>query len=381
MKYLSFVFSIIFLTIIFVFLLYLKFPYHLQDPDTQIVSTQQVTAPVKTQAEQILDDMTTEEKVGQLFMLGINGTSLTDDTRQFLATHYIGGVILYSKNVSTQIQISLLTQEIQSTNTIPLFISIDQEGGTVSRLKWNDTLTIAQSDIKTPTQAYTVAKDRGEILKKLGINMNLAPVVEYITDKNSFLYDRVFRGTEEEVAQKGISSIQGYEESDIIAVLKHYPGHANASPDSHNILPIVNISSDQWNEYIKPFSSIINQTDVDGIMVGHIEYPNIDSNPATLSSEIIKNRLINQLGYKGLVVSDDMGMNALNNLGTGSELAKQALMAGNDVLVYTTSDMDIQKEVYDYILQEVNNGDMNIDNQVLKILQEKIKYHILIPKN
>lgn len=325
--------------------------------------------------------MTPEEKVGQLFMVGINGTTLSEDTKQFLTTHYIGGIILYSKNVSTQIQISLLTQEVQATNTIPLFISIDQEGGIVARLKWNNTLTIAQADIPTPTQAYTVAKDRGEILKKLGINMNLAPVVEYITDKNSFLYDRVFRGTEEEVAQKGISSIQGYKESGIIAVLKHYPGHADTSPDSHNILPVVDITTEQWNQYIEPFSRIIDQTDVDGIMVGHIKYPKIDSNPATLSSEIIENRLITQLGYKGLIVSDDMGMNALNNLGTVPELAKQALIAGNDVLVYTTSDINIQKEVYDYILQEVKNGNMNIDNKVFKILQEKIKYHILVPQN
>jgi len=327
--------------------------------------------------ETILNRMTTEEKVGQLFMVGIDGTTLTEETKSFLTEHHMGSVILYAKNVSTQVQIALLTQEIQTTNDIPLFISIDQEGGIVARLKWNDTLTIAQEDIKTPQQAYTVAKNRGEILKELGINMNLAPVVEYITDKNSFLYNRAFRGSKDDVAQKGISSIQGYQDSGIIAVLKHYPGHANLSPDSHYSLPIVNITAKQWDEYIQPFSRILKQTNVDGIMVGHIMYPNIDNHPATLSKEIISNRLTTDLQYEGLVISDDMGMDALDNQGTIPEVAKQAIEAGNDILIYTTADTLIQKQVYDYILQEVSNGNMNIDEKVLKILREKITYGII----
>jgi beta-N-acetylhexosaminidase len=324
--------------------------------------------------------MTPEEKVGQLLMVGINGTTLSEETQSFLTAHYIGGVVLYSKNVATDIQVSILTQEIQTNNPIPLFISIDQEGGIVSRLKWNDTLTIAQKDITTSEQAYTVAKERGEILKKIGINMNLAPVVEYITDKNSFLYERVFRGTSEEIAQKGIASLQGYAKSGILAVLKHYPGHANLSPDSHYSLPEVDVSPEQWNAYVQPFSKIISEVNVDGIMVGHIMYPQIDNHPATLSKEIITNRLIGDLAYDGLIISDDMGMGALNNQGTIPEIAKHALDAGNDILIYTTADPVIQQQVYDYILQEVTNGNMNIDNKVLKILKEKLKYGI-IPSN
>jgi beta-N-acetylhexosaminidase len=330
--------------------------------------------------EKILKYMTIEEKVGQLFMVGINGTTLTPQTQQYLTEHSIGGVLLYGKNVVDENQITSLTNALQTTNKIPLFISIDQEGGIVARLKWNKTLTIAQEDIQTPEQANTVAKERGSILKNIGINMNLAPVVEYITNKSSFMYYRVFRGTQEEVVQKGISSIQGYSQAGIIAVLKHYPGHSDISPDSHYSLPMVNILKEQWGEYIQPFSQIIKQTQVDGIMVGHVEYPNIDTVPSTISSEIISKRLIQALQYNGLVISDDMEMGALKDIDTNTNLAKKALEAGNDILIYSTAsdtESSIQKQVYEYIVQEVANGNMNIDEKVLKIIGMKIKYDIL----
>jgi len=348
----------------------------------EIVETS-ITLPRPSVEEQILKYMTPEQKVGQLFMVGINGTTLTPQTREYLTTHYIGSVLLYGKNVENEQQVKLLTQDIQTTNPIPLFISIDQEGGIVARLKWNNTLTMAQGDMRTAQQAYTIAKDRGVILKSIGINMNLAPVVEYITDKNSFMYYRVFRGSQDEVAQKGISAIQGYSQAGIVAVLKHYPGHSNSSPDSHYSLPVVNISPNQWNTYIRPFSQIIEQTTVDGVMVAHVEYPNIDTNPATLSSEIITKRLIQDLQYNGLVISDDMEMGALQDVDTYLNLAKRALLAGNDILIYSTAndtETSIQKNVYDYILQEVNSGNMNIDEKVLRILRMKIKYDILIPQ-
>jgi beta-N-acetylhexosaminidase len=347
----------------------------------EIVETSITLAPPPIE-QKILKYMTAEEKVGQLFMFGINGTTLTPETKQFLTDHHIGNVLLYSKNVVSEEQVKSLTESLQTTNRIPLFISIDQEGGIVARLKWNNTLTIAQENIKTSEQAYTIAKDRGEMLKKIGINMNLAPVVEYITNKNSFMYYRVFRGSLEEVIQKGISSVQGYKQAEIVAVLKHYPGHSDTSPDSHFSLPVVNISNDQWSEYVKPFSRILEQIPVDGIMVGHVEYPNIDTNPSTISSKIISKRLIQELGYSGLIISDDMEMGALQEIDTDINLAKRALMAGNDILIYSTASdtgSSVQKQIYDYILQEVINKNLDIDEKVLKILRMKIQYGILQP--
>jgi beta-N-acetylhexosaminidase len=183
-----------------------------------------------------------------------------------------------------------------------------------------------------------------------------------------------------EIYEKGISSIQGYSDSGVIPVIKHFPGHSNTSPDSHHSLPIVNINTNQWNEYIQPFSNILEQTPVDALMIGHIKYPNIDNKPATISKEIITNKLINNLNYNGLVISDDMEMDALENIDSYTNIAKQAIIAGNDILIYSKYSKEhptMQKDIYDHILNEVKNNRLNIDDKVLKILRMKIKYNII----
>ena len=339
-----------------------------------------IQPPPPTQEELLLADMTNEEKVGQLFIFGLDDTALTKENKQFLTDTHTGGVLLLKKNITSETQIKKLIQDIQTTNKIPLFISIDQEGGSVARIRWNDKLTVGQINIDTPKEAYEDAKYKGEYLKSLGINMNYAPVVEYINDEDSFLYDRVYRGSQEDVFLKSISAITGYKESGIISVPKHYPGHSNTSTDSHYNLPVVNIKENQWNEYILPFTNILDKTSVDAIMVGHVYFPNIDKYPSTLSKEIIDRKLIKDLGYEGLIISDDMEMGALDNIDTDENIAKTALDAGNDLLIYskyTQQNPNIQKDVYKYILNEVEKGNINIDKKVLKILKIKMKYNIL----
>jgi beta-N-acetylhexosaminidase len=208
--------------------------------------------------------------------------------------------------------------------------------------------------------------------------MNFAPVIEYITDQNSFIYNRTYRGSQEDVYLKSISAIEGYIDSGVISVPKHYPGHSNTSTDSHYDLPVVKIEKDQWNEYVKPFSDVLNNTIVDAIMVGHVQFPNIDNQyPTTMSEEIIKKRLITDLGYEGVIISDDMEMGALEDIDTYPKIAKKALQAGIDVLIYSKymkRHPNIQQDVYNYILEEVKNGNIDIDDKVLKILRVKIKY-------
>ena len=369
MKYItSLIFSILIITL---------FPIPLVDNYQEEVSVIDNILPTPTQEELILEDMTNEEKVGQLFIFGFDGTTLNKENKQFLQDHHIGGVLLLSKNITSEKQLKKLITDIQSTNNIPLFITIDQEGGSVTRIKWDNKLMIAQKNIDTPQEAYEDAKYKGEYLKNLGINMNFAPVVEYITDKDSFIYDRVYRGTQREVYLKSISAIEGYTESGIISVPKHYPGHSNTAIDSHYDLPVVNIQDNQWDEYILPFTNIFDRTTVDAIMVGHVYFPNIDKSPSTLSKVIINQKLINDLNYTGLVISDDMEMAALDDIDTDVKIVKRALEAGNDILIYskyTTRHPNLQRDVYEYILEQVDNEDMNIDEKVLKILKYKAKY-------
>lgn len=367
-------------SLIFSILIIALFPIPLIDTYQEEVSILDKVLPTPTQEELLLADMTNEEKVGQLFIFGFDGTSLNKETREFLKTHHIGGVLLLSKNISSEKQLKNLITDIQSINDIPLFITIDQEGGAVARIKWDDKLLVSQQDIDTPQQAYEDAKYKGEYLKSLGINMNFAPVVEYITDKDSFIYDRVYRGSQEDVYQKSISVIEGYKGSGVISVPKHYPGHSNTSIDSHYDLPVVNIKENQWDEYILPFTNILNRTPVDAMMVGHVYFPNIDKYPSTLSEKIINQKLIQDLEYDGLVISDDMEMGALDDIDTDVKVARRALEAGNDLLIYskyTAKHPDLQGNVYEYILEQVNNGNMNIDKKVLKILRVKYRYNII----
>ena len=377
MKYIYKTFLITLLVLTFVI-----FPQH-YEPERTLFDPNSI--PLKPIEEVILNKMSIEQKVGQLFIFGFDGTTLNTKTQEFFQDTHLGGVLLLSKNINNEKQLIQLTTQIQQTLPIPLFISIDQEGNPVARIEWNETLTKPQSSITTPQQAFNLALSRGEILKGLGINMNLAPVVEYITNTHSFLYDRVYRGNQEEILQKSISSINGYTQAEIIPVPKHYPGHSNTSPDSHYNLPVVNIDRNQWDIYIEPFSKILEQTEVNALMVGHIKYPNIDSKPSTISNEIINERLIETFNYEGIVISDDMEMDALENINTYSILAKQALLAGNDILIYSkyrNNHPDLQKDVYNYIVREVNNGniDLNIlNNKVLRILKVKIDYNVLDP--
>ena len=341
-----------------------------------------VEPPPPSKEELILANMTDEEKVGQLFIYGIEGnTTLNPQNKQFLIDTKPGGVILFSKNITNEKQLKNLIAEIQSTNsTIPLFISIDQEGGVVSRLKWNETLTKPQRNISSPEEAYQIAKSRGEILRNLGINMNLAPVAEFSNSTTSFMYQRTYKGNVEEVVQKVIYSVKGYEDSKILPVLKHFPGHGTTPMDPHNTLPRINISQEQWDTYILPFSQTIKEESIDAIMVGHILFPNISQEPASISKEIITNRLVNNLGYQGLIISDDMEMRALKNLDTPTNLARQSIESGMDMLMYiqySNDDRYSQRVAYQSLLDAVKTKEINVDQKVLKILRIKTKYNLI----
>lgn len=327
----------------------------------------------------LLESMNLNQKVGQLFLIGFNGTTLSENTIDWIKNKHVGGVLLLGRNILNEVQIKELTNSIQSNSYIPTFVSIDQEGGVVSRIYWDDVLTTSQRSMESKEEAYSISFERGNILKSIGINMNLAPVVEYITDSNSFMYKRVFLGSKEEIAQKAQYSINGYVDSSTIPVIKHYPGHSNTSPDSHYYLPSVAITNEGWDEYIYPFKYLITTQDIDAVMVGHILFPNIDSKVSTISSTILTQKLRDELGFKGVVISDDMEMKAIKNQGEMTQLCREALLAGVDILILS-KESEEQKQVYEYIYNSFLNGDISVDildEKVERILKLKSKYNML----
>ena len=159
--------------------------------------------------ERLLSQMTIEERIGQLFIFGFNGTTLNPDIQNMIENRYIGGVLLLSKNIQNAKQLKRLNSDLQSISQLPLLITIDQEGGSVVRIQEDNKTNISQRFLQDEEQIYDISVQRAKMLKELGINMNLAPVAEYITNNSSFMYKRTFSGSKQEVAQKVYSAVKG----------------------------------------------------------------------------------------------------------------------------------------------------------------------------
>ena len=372
----------IFLTAIFLLILLILLPppknnnliYDIQG-DIQIKKT----PPLE---ERILYQMTVEEKIGQLLLFGFSGTSLNADIQNLIETKYIGGVLLLGKNIQNMQQLKKLNNDLQSISQLPLFIAVDQEGGSVARIQESSKTNISQRYLQGEKQICDISVQRAKMLKELGINMNLAPVAEYITNNSSFMYERTFSGSRQEVAQKVYSAVKGYVDSKMISTVKHFPGHDNQSKDTHSTIAQVNISPQQWDEYIYTFKYPIDKGIVDVIMVGHIKFPKIDDKPATVSKVIIDEKLRKEIGYEGVVITDDMQMSSIWKYAQYCNTAKEALLAGNDILLYSqyTPRATLLTDVYNCILNAITSGEIAedvINQKVLRILKLKIKYGLI----
>ena len=372
----------IFLTAIFLLILLILLPppknnnliYDIQG-DIQIKKT----PPLE---ERILSQMTVEEKIGQLLLFGFSGTSLNTDIQNLIEMKYIGGVLLLGKNIQNMQQLKKLNNDLQSISQLPLFIAVDQEGGSVARIQESSKTNISQRYLQGEKQICDISVQRAKMLKELGINMNLAPVAEYITNNSSFMYERTFSGSRQEVAQKVYSAVKGYVDSKMISTVKHFPGHDNQSKDTHSTIAQVNISPQQWDEYIYTFKYPIDKGIVDVIMVGHIKFPKIDDKPATVSKVIIDGKLRKEIGYEGVVMTDDMQMSSIWKYAQYCNTAKEALLAGNDILLYSqyTPRATLLTDVYNCILNAITSGEIAenvIDQKVLRILKLKIKYGLI----
>ncbi len=335
-------------------------------------------------AEKLLSQMTLEEKVGQMFIVGFKGTEPDYYIDKMISQRNIGGVILMGHNIISRQQLIALTNSLQlksaSTNLkIPLFIATDQEGGEVVRVRVAGVSEFsAQANIKNKEQAFKVASNRGEELADLGINTNFSPVLDYISDEKSFLYSRTFQESPDETSELGSAMIEGYQEH-IISSPKHFLGHSDTVTDPHSSLVISNFSLDDIMERVNIFKKINEKSPPAMLMTSHITYTNIDSKtPCSLSKKCINNYLKDAAHFSAdsLVITDAMEMGAIANNYSTSEAAVMAIGAGNDILLYTRNP-EKQAEAYEAIVKAVNNKEIaldQIDTSVLKILKLKMRY-------
>lgn len=341
--------------------------------------------------ERRLNQMTLEQKVGQIMIGSFTGPTLSPELEFKIRWLHLGGVILYNVtgNIEHPEQIAKLTRDIQSTareaGEVPLFIGIDQEGGRVTRITKGITQfpgNMALGAIGDPLLAGQAAKVMARELGILGINMNYAPVLDVNSNPfNPIIGTRSFGSSPEQAALLGAIMIKSYNEEGIIATAKHFPGHGDTSKDSHLDLPVVNrtLAELQTVELV-PFQEVA--TTVPAIMTAHIVLPVIDKNrPATLSPPVL-GLLRQELKFEGLIITDSMNMAAISKHWSKGEAAVQAFLAGADILLYgadrdsTIKDHEI---VHAALVKAVSEGQISVsrlDESVRRILMTKQRFAI-----
>ncbi|MDL1968833.1 MAG: beta-N-acetylhexosaminidase [Deltaproteobacteria bacterium] len=329
-----------------------------------------------------ISDFSDEQIAGQRLMAGFDGTRLNDDLIFLIDTLKIGGIILFSRNLTSPDQIKDLCMSVQEyaikCGQPPLLISIDQEGGQVARLKEPFTQFSGNPYMKDEEDAGHFAEITASELKKVGINMNMAPVLDVAFDnKKSIMKDRSLGNNPEWVSRLGVTVIERLQRNGIMAVAKHFPGIGRTVLDSHIEMPPLDAdlrileSSD-----LRPFYEAIKH-DVAGIMLSHILYSKIDIKwPASLSTKIAKDLLRDRMGFDGIVMTDDLDMGAIKSNCDIKTVIKQILSAEIDIALICHKGPNIEI-AYEKILKELKDSknikDMGV-NSVKRILKTKEKY-------
>lgn len=342
----------------------------------------------KSAVDRLLEGMTPEEKIGQLLMVGIEGTELDGDTAKFLKERRIGGVILFGRNIQNAEQVAALTEALKGLENGPggvgMLIGTDQEGGRVNRLpgergKFPSAKALAADG--GPERVREAAGEMAAQLKEMGINLNFAPILDINSNPNNpVIGDRAFGSDPETVSKMGLAFIRGMLDQGIIPVAKHFPGHGDTLVDSHTDLPVVENTMDRLQSFeLVPFKKAVEEG-VPAIMSAHILLPQVDSdNPATLSPEIIGGILRERLEFDGVVVSDDLDMGAITKLYSPGEAAVRAVKAGVDmVLVGHTRDNMIG--VLDALAGALRSGEIDqhtIDRAVKRVLVLKERFGLV----
>lgn len=344
------------------------------------------------QAAELLASMTLEEKVAQLFIVtpeGLTGYSTVTEageaTHSAIQQYPVGGFIYMAQNLQTPAQVQSMIAQVQSWSDerigLPMFISVDEEGGTVTRFGNNGNFSLGRiSSMQEigatgdPQNAYDVGVRIGSFLQELGFNMDNAPDADVLTNPaNTVIGTRSFGSDCNLVSQMVLAEMQGLQEQNVIPVLKHYPGHGATEADTHQGYAYTGKTLDEMltNELV-PFTAGI-QAGAQVIMAAHISCPNItgDNTPASLSKVMLTDVLRGQLGYQGIIITDALNMGAVSEQYTSAQAAVLALQAGADILLMPA---DFQA-AYNGVLNAVADGTLTeerINESVLRILQLKL---------
>ncbi len=335
--------------------------------------------------DDILAKMSLEEKIAQMVIISFGGVSMNSKLETSL-TYTPGGVILFGDNITNYKTTKKLVDDIKNKSQIGPFISIDQEGGRVQRIKDIEDKSVATIppmwDIgatKDINEAYLIGRTIGKDLKDFGINLDFAPVIDVVPNvTEGLIRDRSFGADANLVGQMGTSLAKGLNEMGLIPTYKHFPGHGATITDSHVSLPIVNKTKEELlNSDLIPFKEAI-KNNAKVIMIGHLAVPKItsDNTPASLSKKVITDLLKNEMGYNNLVVTDALNMKALTNNYSEKEIYEMAINAGVDILLMPVSVESAVANIKRSI-EEKRISEDKINKAARKILMLKKEYNII----
>lgn len=342
--------------------------------------------------ETLMEQMTLRQKVGQLFIVRPEAldetgvTAVTDAMADALAQYPVGGVVMFSKNIISPEQITAFNEALQKVSAIPMFISVDEEGGLVARLanhaafdlpKYKNAAAVGSGG--DASQALAMGSTIGSYLKEYGFNMDFAPVADVNTNPdNPVIGTRAFSSDAQTTARMASSMAEGLRSQGIIPVFKHFPGHGDTAEDSHSRIAISYKSAEEMRacEWI-PFQAATRQ---DFIMVGHIAVPEITGGltPSTMSGQVVTGILKEQLTFQGLVITDSLEMGAITESYTSAEAAITALQAGCDILLMPEN----LREAFDAVVSAIEDGTLSLEwleGTVEMILQFKLEHGLLPP--
>lgn len=363
--------AIILLIIILLIITFIKTINKTNDTSKEVINS------FEEEKDNKIDEMSLEEKIGQLLIISYRKDDIKEKLPTILEEVKPGGFILFSENITTYDDTINLIKSIKNSNDIPLFIGIDEEGGNVQRLKnlkdYKTSDIPYMSYVKTINDAYNLGKVIAEELRVFGINLDFAPVIDCNWDNpKSVIGKRAFEGDYTTVAKLGVSLAKGLKNNKVIPTYKHFPNHGATATDSHQDLPVINKTEEELlNNDLIPYQEAI-KNNADMIMISHLALPKItkDYTPASLSYEIITNLLKKKLGFKGLVVTDALNMQALTKNYSEKEILIKAINAGADLLLMPEDPVNAVK-----IIKEAVNGGLiseeRINESVEKILSLK----------
>lgn len=335
--------------------------------------------------QKILKEMTLEEKVGQMLLLGVPGTSINSTAKAIVTELKAGGIVFFAANLTSINQATNFTSQLQDEALktklkIPLLITADEEGGLVSRLPSGMVTMPGNMALGASRNEHLAAKayyHTGRQLRALGINMNLAPVLDVNNNPNNPVIGlRSFGSDPLLVGNMGLAALAGLKDAQVGSIVKHFPGHGDTGIDSHYALPIVNKSQKELKEMeLAPFQKAL-AGGAKAVMTGHIEFPALTGGkkvPATLSSEILTDLLRANWSYTGVIATDDLTMKAITNYYGQKDAFVMAVKAGVDQLLIV-GDLNNQRLAKQAIIDAVQRGEISekrIDQSVERILALK----------